>query len=315
MTPQLGVGPRAENRYSCYHNVVLSLSTRDVAMILELERHSFSRVRPLFRGLQDHPVIDSVIDGYTPGRIAVDDADCPRAACLWNRMDAIMLSGMPSIDGFAQALRQLVYQDWIPDARRRQVPWFSWHYAPPSWSPRLVEIMFPARPTLVERRLYRWNHLALDWRTARPADATIHRLDQHLLARSDLENLDRVTGWILSFWHSVPDFARGIGSCVIVSDVIVSWCLSVFIGGRRVELGVETASGHRGRNYATLATAACVEACLARRLDPVWQCDRSNQASMAVAEKVGFRTKTDYTVFRSPLDQIADERAGLSGSD
>jgi RimJ/RimL family protein N-acetyltransferase len=284
-------------------------------MILELEHDMFARVRPLFCGLQDHPVIDSVIDGYTPGRIAVDNADCPRAACLWNRMDAIMLSGMPNVDGFVLALRQLVHQDWIPGARRRQVPWFSWYYAPGTWSPRLLEIIAPARPTVVERRLYRWNQLDVDWRTALPADATMHQLDNHLLSRNDLGNLDRVTGWILSFWHSVADFARGIGSCIVVSDVIVSWCLSVFIGGRRVELGVETVPGHRGRSYATLAAAACVEACLARRLDPVWQCDRSNRASMAAAEKVGFRTKTDYTMFRSPLDQISSERASSSSPD
>lgn len=97
-TPQLGVGLGAENRYTCYHNVVFSLSTKDVAMILEFERDSFSR----------------------------------------------------------------------------------------------IEIIAPARPTGVERRLYRWSQLGVDWRTVLPAGATMHPLNEHFLDRNDLENLDKV---------------------------------------------------------------------------------------------------------------------------
>jgi RimJ/RimL family protein N-acetyltransferase len=284
-------------------------------MIFELERDEYGRVRPLFAGLRDHPVIDSVIDGYTPGRIIVDDADCPRVACLWNRMDAVMVCGDPSMPGFLGALGRAIHQDWGPDARRRQIPWFSWHYCPYAWAPVLTELLAPAGLQVVDRTLFCWHGPRIDWRAAAPPGATLQHLDNRLLARNDLENMDKVAGWITSFWHSVPDFAsHGVGACVILGDVIVSWCLSVFVAGKRRELGVETAPEHRGHGYATLAAAACVDECLALGVEPVWQCDRSNLPSMAVAEKVGFRAGNDYAALRLSLDQLGQGCASSGGS-
>jgi RimJ/RimL family protein N-acetyltransferase len=144
-----------------------------------------------------------------------------------------------------------------------------------------------------------------------PVGVTVCRLDENILARLDLENLDRVIEWILSFWPSVADMtARGVGACLIVDATIVSWCLSVFLSAGRAELGVETAPPYRGRNFATIAAAACIEECLARGIEPVWQCDLANRPSLAVAEKVGFLPAEDYVVWGWPLDAVVGARAG-----
>jgi RimJ/RimL family protein N-acetyltransferase len=90
----------------------------------------------------------------------------------------------------------------------------------------------------------------------------------------------------------------------VIDSEIASWCLPVFAGGRRIELGVETAPTHRGQGYATFVTAACVERCLAPGLEPVWQCDRANLASTAVAQNVGFSARFEYDILRLPLDQL-----------
>jgi hypothetical protein len=88
--------------------------------IFELDHDGFGPVRPLFHALQHHPIIDSVIDGCTPGHLVVDDVECPRAACLWNRTDAVMMSGLPTGDEFDLALGRLVRQIWGLDGRGRE---------------------------------------------------------------------------------------------------------------------------------------------------------------------------------------------------
>ena len=219
-------------------------------MLFELQTAEFPGVRPLFDKARDQLVVDSVIDGFTPGRVAVDDLDHPRVSCLWNRMDALVLAGAPGDEGTHRALARLIRCDWAPDALHRQIPWFHW-YASPAWSNVLGEILAPVPLVGVDRRRFRWDGFRVDWRSELSPSATVAALDDGLLARADLANIDRVHGWILSFWHSLADFgARGIGTCVIVDDTVASWCLSVFLGSDRVELGVETAPAFRGTPHA-----------------------------------------------------------------
>jgi RimJ/RimL family protein N-acetyltransferase len=274
-------------------------------MVHELQTNEIERIRPLYRALAHHVVIDSVIEGNTPGRVLVDDPNHPAVACLWNRMDAIMLAGTPHLGEFNRDLVRVIQLDWAVDARRRHIPFFHWYFWPLTWSCLLGEIFAPAALEEVGRVFCGWRKSQVDWQFSPPADGTIHDLDERLLGSTELANLDRVVGWILSFWHSVPSFASGgVGSCLLIDGEIVSWCLPVFAGGRRIELGVETAPAHRGRGYATLVAAACVERCLALGLQPVWQCDRSNHASTTVAQKVGFSPRFEYDILRLPLDQL-----------
>jgi predicted GNAT family acetyltransferase len=54
----------------------------------------------------------------------------------------------------------------------------------------------------------------------------------------------------------------------------------------------------RGRGYATLTPAACVEHCVEHGLTPHWHCWEDNAPSMQVAEKVGFERPGQYAVYR-----------------
>ncbi len=265
-------------------------------MIHELKPKHFSLVRPLYEELTYNLVIESVIAGNTHGRVWVDHPTQPTAALLWNWMDALLLAGDPQSLGFNRALKHLVRQDLLPDARDRHLPSFSCHYTE-AWKPQLASVLAELVTTSVRRRYYTLEGLRIDWRSRIDPELVMRPIDEALLSDESLENGGSVLGWILSFWPSVEAFvSRGIGYCLLADETIASWCLSVFVCDRRYELGLETAPPFRRRNYASLTAAACVEHCLDGGLEPLWHCGENNPASSAVAEKVGFRKALDYEV-------------------
>ena len=74
----------------------------------QLDLHQYDRVRPLFANLRDNLVVDSVLDGHTPGWVYAGDADAPRVAWLWNRMDAMLVAGV-------HPARRVAVEDGIDD--------------------------------------------------------------------------------------------------------------------------------------------------------------------------------------------------------
>jgi RimJ/RimL family protein N-acetyltransferase len=130
----------------------------------------------------------------------------------------------------------------------------------------------------------------------------MRRIDEALLANTNLGNIRAVEGWVRSFWHSLRDFVgTGFGFCVVRDGTILSWCLSVFVSDENFEFGIATAPDHRRKGLATLAAAACVEHCVENHRIPHWHCWEDNVPSIKVAEKVGFENPTLYTVYRFDL--------------
>lgn len=265
----------------------------------ELAIKDYGRVRPLFEGLRYNLVVDSCLDGNTPAWVYANDLRDPHTAWMWNRMDSMLLAGRTDDDAVNQALATLIAGKVIPDARKRQIPELSLHYDPQAWESKL-DIVLPGRsPLQALRRYYTFSHIKVDWRRMLPADCEMRRMDEQLLADARLENIQQVVGWVRSFWPTQRDFLdTGFGFCLLEGQAIASWCLSVYASGIHFELGLATTLRYRGRGFATLTAAACVEHCAARGLVPHWHCWEDNLPSIRVAEKVGFVDPTQYTVYR-----------------
>jgi RimJ/RimL family protein N-acetyltransferase len=271
-------------------------------MIQRLEENEYERIRPLFDGLRYNLVIDSVIDGNTRAWVYADDVSCPRSAFMWNRQDAMLLAGDADNDEFNRALDRLITEEIIPDARERYIPHLSLHYFPQAWESKAGVILRDKHPVKARRRFYTLADLKVDWKAGLRPGYTMQRMDDKLLARTDLKNVDQVLGWILSFWHSTQDFTRtGFGFCLIQGETILSWCLSVFASENEFELGLATDAAYRKQGLATLTASACIDHCTTHQLTPLWHCWDGNLPSIAVAEKVGFEKTLEYTVYRFEL--------------
>ena len=276
-----------------------------------LGRDQYERVRPLFAELRYNLVVDSILDGHTPAWVYADDAAQPHTAWLWNRMDAMLLAGDAGNKDTSRSLAALIHHRVIPDARQRYIPALSLHYHPAAWQQQVDVILAGLGPEQAPRRYYRFDRLRVDWRPRLPPGAEMRPIDGELLAAGHLANVDSLRGWVFSFWPTPGDLVRsGLGRCLVQGEEILSWCLTVYASGRERELGVATVPAHRGLGLATLTAAACIEACLERGFRPHWHCWEENEASIALAGKLGFVEPVRYDVFRFSLPEPTALAAG-----
>lgn len=266
--------------------------------IQRLNLSDYWLVGELFEDLRYNLVIDSVIAGNTPAWVYVDDGPEPRAAWIWNRMGTMLLAGQSDEEAFNRALSAVLSGRVVPDARRRRIPSLTLHYSPDVWEAKVGRLLPGVAGERTWRRFYAFDRLRVLWREQIAPGCAMRRIDGELLHQGQLENVGSVVGWVRSFWHTFEDFAeRGFGFCLVRGEVITGWCLTVYASGRDVELGLATAPEYRGRGFATLTAAACVEHSIDKGFTPHWHCDEANLASMRVAEKVGFSHPTRYPVY------------------
>ncbi len=262
--------------------------------MISLSPDQFSLLSGLFEPLRFNLVVDSVIDGNTPGLVFADRLDEPAAGLIWDRQDAILLAGK-----FVDEMGTIIEEQIIPDARRRWIPEQSIFYPDGSWAAPLMERFSGYRAEHTGRRFYRFERLRVNWRERLPEGYGIRRIDPYLLESETLLNAGEMAGWVRSFWATDEDFARtGFGYCDPSEDAIASWCLTVFASRDQRELGVGTAVDQRGKGLATAVSAACVEHCLANGFIPHWHCLDENKPSWALAERIGFTAPVSYQVVR-----------------
>ncbi|MCB9419801.1 MAG: GNAT family N-acetyltransferase [Ardenticatenaceae bacterium] len=269
--------------------------------MIHLSPEQYAAVRPLFTPLQQNLVVESVLDGHTQGRVYADEAANPQLAMLWTLMDTVLLAGQPDERRFP-ALRRLLLDEMLPDARARYIPHFTLLIDRPEWAAQFPALL-PDQPLVDVPRLD--FHLAgrrVDWQNLLPEGMHLHPLDSAFLARTNLANIMNVVGWVRSFWPDVAAFEqRELGFAVVAGQTVASWALAVYAGARALELGVETAVSHRGQGLATIAADACLAACAARGITPHWQCDEANAASVRLAARLGFVPQRQYRAYRLPF--------------
>jgi RimJ/RimL family protein N-acetyltransferase len=260
-------------------------------MIFELRLEEYSRIWPIFRELAEYNLfIKTVIKGFTPGRVLVDDAVDPQTAYM-DTPEGSFVAGDPENAGFNSALRE-------------ETPYLiDLSVNPDSWESKVGEIV---RNKGVRRHLYRYytfeERKMGDWSSRIPPNYEFRRVNAEIL-NSGLKNLDEVSHGIEKNWYSTEEFLeKGFYFIIVHGDAIVSRCNSDCVSGNRCELGVWTAPAYRGRGLATLVAAGTVDYCLSRGISRIgWHCIDTNIGSIRVAEKVGFRRTRDYQSFGTEL--------------
>jgi GNAT superfamily N-acetyltransferase len=269
--------------------------------LIKLTPEDYGNVSAIIGDLNRQVVLGSIIAGNTQGDVYADDPEVPAWAILWNKMDAVLVVGdktNPGIDDLEGMLSGV----FRPDADRRGVPCFRLYYPDASWDPALADRLRPLNPGKRPRFYFGHDGASPDRIGIVGEDCILKRIDGNLLQANDQKNLEKVHGWIRSFWPNPGRFLdHGLGYGLVRDGAVVSWCLSVFVNGPNFEFGLETVKEYRGRGYAKAVASACVRDCLERGLTPVWNCDADNAPSARVAEAVGFKRIKEYEVWRIPV--------------
>jgi GNAT superfamily N-acetyltransferase len=127
--------------------------------------------------------------------------------------------------------------------------------------------------------------------------------DGYSVARVDWETAERLpellSVHIPPFFGSIERFMEeGIGFCVKDGEAPVCFAGSCIPYGRKLEIQVATvdAPEYRRKGFATAASIALLEYCLAHEIEPCW--DAVNDRSVALAEKLGYTDPQQYFVYK-----------------
>ncbi|MYL64414.1 GNAT family N-acetyltransferase [Bacillus hwajinpoensis] len=93
-----------------------------------------------------------------------------------------------------------------------------------------------------------------------------------------------------------------IGYGVVYQHQLVSLCFSGFVAGNVHGLDMETIENHQGNKLGQLAASCVVKECVNKGMVPYWDCEEANQASNAIARKVGLEKFFSYNVYLFPID-------------
>lgn len=118
---------------------------------------------------------------------------------------------------------------------------------------------------------------------------------------SNKSTFDNMNGSVVpsKFWKNAEDFYNnGIGFSLYDNNKLASTAYSAFIRNHKLEIGIETVIGYRGKGYAWHTCAALIDYCLENNYEPIWACRLENKSSYRLAQKLGFEPTTEIPYYR-----------------
>lgn len=254
-------------------------------MIYELEKTAYAKARPLFQAMEHSQLFAAaVFEGNHVGRIFVDDPEHPTAALATLACEFHYPAGRTDNAAFNTALRSQILSELV--SAEGDLLLFPTSEA---WRNTLDALFADFKLLHVARKAFTFDQECFKakhagWQNRISEGYTIRRYDRCLAENTELED----------FWGNLDNFlAHGVGFAVMKGETVISRCHSVMVGNGEAEISIETAESHRRRGFATLATCAFVEYCLAHHLRPAWSCWDNNIPSQILAQKLGFNHPVD----------------------
>ena len=267
--------------------------------MIELESKDYYRALPLLDQVEINTLFArNVLEQIIDGKVYADSAVSPRAFYVVHSYGMSLLFGARGDEGFEHSL-----MDYLTNkaGTRRTAEWLQ---ADPSgeWSglidsicsahngmldtgaglpegnnPRAIQ-----RNTRVNFRFDRQAYLA--------AKEQFFKQDE-LIVQTTKEQFAALAEGVVPrfFWRDAAHFAAdGIGFSLLRDGEIAATAFSACCAVNQLEIGIETAEGHRGQGYAFSVSSALIVYCLERGLEPVWACRLENVGSYNLAQKLGF---------------------------
>ncbi|MDF2941499.1 MAG: hypothetical protein K0S01_357 [Herbinix sp.] len=103
------------------------------------------------------------------------------------------------------------------------------------------------------------------------------------------------TDFCSNFISQEDYFKHGIGFVILQKDEIIAGASTYSYCAGKLEITIETKEEFRKRGLALACASKLILECISRNIYPRW--DAANLASVAVAEKLGYRFSHEYTVY------------------
>jgi len=237
--------------------------------------------------------VNAVIEGYTAGRIFVDDIAAPRAAYTLTTCGYSYLAGDADATAFSVALGALLTKTLLPTQARSGDPTLVFYPLTLGWGAAIPALLPDLSLLPLYRRTFTFDAAAFAARRAAlpplPDGFSLCPIDAAFLAHSQRQ---------MEPWTSNAAFLEhGCGFCLLDGETPVSECFTVFVGAGVAEISVQTEEAYRRRGFAAHTAAALITACLECGLRPNWECWWENESSTRLAQKLGFEVVEDHLVY------------------
>ncbi|WP_273834254.1 GNAT family N-acetyltransferase [Guptibacillus sedimenti] len=274
-------------------------------MIHELDQAEFYKCKTLLNDI-GHLEAKAVIEGNNPGRVFVDHLEIPKAGLIWlGNHDGFFFIGDEQSDVFLQEINNFMDTTIIPEARQLNVTTFIAIGNHSRWN-KTIETLFTHRDmNKFKQHVYRLEHPKEHHHPSIKSEYQVIKISEALLndQNHSITNNRFLQSKIAEFWASLNDFlAKGIGYGVVYQNQLVSLCFSGFVAGNVHELDMETIEEHQGKKLGQVAASSVVKECVDKGMVPYWDCEEANQASNAIARKIGLEKIFSYNVYLFPMD-------------
>jgi len=122
-----------------------------------------------------------------------------------------------------------------------------------------------------------------------PEGGELRRLDQSLFRHSLSQKY-----LITMFGSADQALRRGYGLCFIQNGEIVCEAFAGPSASGMIEIGVECHPQHLHQGYATLTCSHLIQAMEQQGYSTYWNCAKGNQASIALARRLGYQIMKEY---------------------
>ncbi|WP_102272215.1 GNAT family N-acetyltransferase [Cytobacillus massiliigabonensis] len=100
------------------------------------------------------------------------------------------------------------------------------------------------------------------------------------------------------YWDTAENFLQnGIGFCVLEREKIISEGVSIFKSENYAEIDIITDLNYRGKGLASMVAEQFIDYCISQNIQPRWDCDVDNGASINLGSQLGFIDPQKYAVY------------------
>jgi GNAT superfamily N-acetyltransferase len=217
----------------------------------------------------------AVLDGHAAGRIFTDHPDRP----IWGAVQEAAFGSLYLGGDVQQTTLQHLVTKLRQDGEVLMGLWLD----DPCWS------LLPASPDYSGYTVEFTDHKAGLPLPAVPSGCELRRLDQSLSKEILGRNL------LIHMYGSVQQALEwGYGLCLTRNGEILCETFAGPAANGIIEIGVETHPHHMRKGYGAITCAHLIHEMERQGYVTYWNCAKQNQASIALAHKLGYRNEKEY---------------------
>jgi RimJ/RimL family protein N-acetyltransferase len=234
----------------------------------------------------------AVLQGRSAGVVWVDDPADPRRAVVREQSFGItFFGGYPSTDELLSALAWVREAAATPELREQSPEGVAGHTHLEFWidDPRIDAM---PQPTLLGGEVvFDGGRDPIEHAPLPPGTALVDAEEERFRQAEWRQDQIDIFGSEQAF------FEHGLGRYLVRGDTVLCEAYGEARAGKRWEVGVVTSEAERGRGYAYLTGSDLLATIESRGYEAVWHAAASNEASVALGRKLGFRSERRGPMF------------------